>query len=98
MSQGDRRQPKHAAPTELRAFLASVTIHMSLLRSCRSLACPSFPSSVKYPSEPNPDLGESVAIADARTAAPAKEKKAELVTGEAEFKAVEKEIKINWLA
>ena len=30
-------------------------------------------------------------------AALAKEKKAELVTGDPEFKALEKEIKINWL-
>ena len=28
---------------------------------------------------------------------PAKEKKADLVTGDPEFKALEKEIKINWL-
>ena len=36
-------------------------------------------------------------LADAFAAALAREKKAELVTGEPEFKALEKEIKINWL-
>ena len=36
-------------------------------------------------------------LADAFAAALAKEKKAELVTADTEFKAVEKEIKINWL-
>lgn len=36
-------------------------------------------------------------LADAFAAALAKEKKAELITGDHEFKAVEKEIKINWL-
>lgn len=40
------------------------------------------------------DLG----LADAFAAALAKSKKAELVTGDHEFKALEKEIKINWLA
>jgi predicted nucleic acid-binding protein len=39
------------------------------------------------------DLG----LADAFAAALARHKKAELVTADAEFKAVEKEIKINWL-
>ncbi|MCX6894613.1 MAG: PIN domain-containing protein [Verrucomicrobia bacterium] len=39
------------------------------------------------------DLG----LADAFAAALAKSKKAELITGDHEFKAVEKEIKINWL-
>ena len=39
----------------------------------------------------------SFSLADAFAAALAKEKKAELVTGDPEFKAVEKEIKINWL-
>jgi predicted nucleic acid-binding protein len=39
------------------------------------------------------DLG----LADAFAAALAKQKKAELVTTDHEFKAVEKEIKINWL-
>jgi PIN domain nuclease of toxin-antitoxin system len=39
------------------------------------------------------DLG----LADAFAAALAKEKKAELVTGDPEFKPLEKEIKINWL-
>ena len=39
------------------------------------------------------DLG----LADAFAAALAKSKKAELVTADHEFKAVEKEIKINWL-
>ena len=38
-----------------------------------------------------------VSLADAFAAALAKEKKAELVTGDPEFKALEKEIKINWL-
>jgi predicted nucleic acid-binding protein len=38
-----------------------------------------------------------LALADAFAAALAKHKKAELVTGDQEFKAVEKEIKINWL-
>ena len=37
-------------------------------------------------------------LADAFCAALAKHKKAELVTADHEFKAVEKEIKINWLA
>lgn len=36
-------------------------------------------------------------LADAFAAALAKSKKAELVTGDHEFKALEKEIKINWL-
>ena len=39
----------------------------------------------------------SFSLADAFAAALAKEKKAELVTGDPEFKAVEKEIKIAWL-
>ena len=39
----------------------------------------------------------SLSLADAFAAALAKEKKAELVTGDPEFKALEKEIKINWL-
>jgi predicted nucleic acid-binding protein len=38
-----------------------------------------------------------LSLADAFAAALAKERKAELVTGDPEFKAVEKEIKINWL-
>ena len=38
-----------------------------------------------------------MSYADAFAAALAKEKKAELVTGDSEFKALEKEIKINWL-
>lgn len=38
-----------------------------------------------------------VSLADAFAAALAREKKAELVTGDPEFKALEKEIKINWL-
>ena len=36
-------------------------------------------------------------LADAVAAALAKQRKAELITGDHEFKAVEKEIKINWL-
>ena len=52
------------------------------------------------------DLAESAALlknshklglADAFAAALAKQKKAELVTADHEFKSVEKEIKINWL-
>ena len=52
------------------------------------------------------DLAESAAhlktahdlgLADAFAAALAKEKKAELVTADTEFKPLEKEIKINWL-
>ena len=39
----------------------------------------------------------TVVLADAFAAALAKEKKAELVTGDPEFKALAKEIKINWL-
>jgi ribonuclease VapC len=39
----------------------------------------------------------SFSLADAFAAALAKEKKADLVTGDPEFKALEKEIKINWL-
>ena len=39
----------------------------------------------------------SFSLADAFAAALAKEKKAELVTGDPEFKALEKEIKIIWL-
>jgi ribonuclease VapC len=39
-----------------------------------------------------------LSLADAFAAALAKEKKTELVTGDPEFKALEKEIKINWLA
>ena len=38
-----------------------------------------------------------LSLADAFAAALAKEKKAELVTGDSEFKALEKEIKISWL-
>lgn len=38
-----------------------------------------------------------LSLADAFAAALAKEKKAELVTGDAEFKALEKEIKVTWL-
>lgn len=38
-----------------------------------------------------------MSLADAFAAALAKEKKAELVTGDPEFKAVEKEIKVHWL-
>ena len=38
-----------------------------------------------------------MSLADAFAAALAKEKKAELVTGDPEFKALEKEIKIGWL-
>jgi len=36
-------------------------------------------------------------LADAFAAALAKEKKTDLVTGDPEFKPLEKEIKINWL-
>jgi predicted nucleic acid-binding protein len=38
-----------------------------------------------------------LALADAFAAALAKQKKAELITGDLEFKALEKEIKITWL-
>ena len=38
-----------------------------------------------------------MSLADAFAAALAKEKKAELLTGDPEFKALEKEIKVNWL-
>ncbi len=38
-----------------------------------------------------------ISLADAFAAALAREKKAELVTGDREFKALEKEIKISWL-
>jgi predicted nucleic acid-binding protein len=38
-----------------------------------------------------------ISLADAFAAALAKEKKAELITGDPEFKAMEKEIKIGWL-
>ncbi|MEY2408046.1 MAG: uncharacterized protein QOF48_716 [Verrucomicrobiota bacterium] len=38
-----------------------------------------------------------LSLADAFAAALAKEKKAELVTGDPEFKALEKQIKIHWL-
>ena len=38
-----------------------------------------------------------ISLADAFAAALAREKKAELVTGDPEFKPLEKEIKINWL-
>ena len=38
-----------------------------------------------------------ISLADAFAAALAKEKKADLVTGDPEFKPLEKEIKINWL-
>jgi ribonuclease VapC len=38
-----------------------------------------------------------ISLADAFAAALAKERKAELVTGDPEFKALEKEIKIHWL-
>ena len=38
-----------------------------------------------------------ISLADAFAAALTKEKKAALVTGDAEFKALHKEIKINWL-
>ena len=39
----------------------------------------------------------SLSLADAFAAALAKEKKAELITGDPEFKPLEKEIRINWL-
>jgi predicted nucleic acid-binding protein len=39
----------------------------------------------------------SFSLADAFAAALAKEKKADLVTGDPEFKAAEKEIRIQWL-
>jgi predicted nucleic acid-binding protein len=39
-----------------------------------------------------------LSLADAFAAALAKERKAELVTGDPEFKALEKEIKVAWLA
>src|SRR5687768_3326794 len=39
-----------------------------------------------------------ISLADAFAAALANEKKAELVTGDPEFKALEREIKISWLA
>jgi len=39
-----------------------------------------------------------MSYADCFAAALAKQKNAELITGDPEFKAVEKEIKINWLA
>ena len=39
----------------------------------------------------------SMSLADAFAAALAKEKKAELVTGDPEFKALEREIKVHWL-
>jgi len=42
--------------------------------------------------------GYRISLADAFAAALAKEKRAELVTGDPEFKALEKEIKISWLA
>jgi predicted nucleic acid-binding protein len=38
-----------------------------------------------------------ISLADAFAAALAKEKKSELITGDPEFKAMEKEIKIGWL-
>jgi len=38
-----------------------------------------------------------ISLADAFAAALAKERKTELVTGDPEFKSLEKEIKINWL-
>jgi predicted nucleic acid-binding protein len=38
-----------------------------------------------------------ISLADAFAAALAKEKKAELITGDPEFKPLEKEIKITWL-
>ncbi|HSH39553.1 MAG TPA: PIN domain-containing protein [Chthoniobacterales bacterium] len=39
----------------------------------------------------------SISLADAFAAALAKERKAQLITGDPEFKALEKEIKIGWL-
>ena len=39
----------------------------------------------------------NISLADAFAAALAKEKKAELITGDLEFKPLEKEIRINWL-
>jgi ribonuclease VapC len=39
-----------------------------------------------------------ISLADAFTAALARERKAEIVTGDPEFKSLEKEVKINWLA
>lgn len=41
--------------------------------------------------------GNKMSYADAFAAALAKNKKAELVTGDPEFKSLEKEIKINWI-
>ena len=43
-------------------------------------------------------LEHGLGLADAFAAALAKHKKAELLTADHEFKSVEKEIKINWLA
>ena len=42
--------------------------------------------------------GHKLSLADAFAAALAKDKKAELVTGDLEFKAVERDIKISWLS
>jgi PIN domain nuclease of toxin-antitoxin system len=42
-------------------------------------------------------IAHGLGLADAFAAALAKSKKAELVTADTEFKALEKEIKINWL-
>ncbi len=41
--------------------------------------------------------GHKLSLADAFAAALAKDKKAELVTGDPEFKALEKDVKITWL-
>ena len=47
--------------------------------------------------EPRMNTPGRMSLADAFAAALAKEKKAELITGDPEFKPFEKEIKINWL-
>ena len=46
---------------------------------------------------PRPNHSKPDELADAFAAVLAKQKKAELVTTDHEFKSVEKEIKINWL-
>ena len=58
------------------------------------------PATSVRPASPSPRWGErrgAVFVSRFSAAALAKEKKADLVTGDPEFKAVEKDIKVAWL-
>jgi predicted nucleic acid-binding protein len=55
------------------------------------------PPRANWPTPPPIARRFKMSLADAFAAALAKEKKAELITGDVEFKALEREIKIHWL-